>query len=99
MANNQATIGFMDLISIAVGQIIGAGVMVMSISGLGMTGRAVNVAFIHQYIIVVNIRTNLIYNNFCIKKTAFQRSSIISFYFAYCSLKLFRKIFIASSLS
>ena len=33
MANNQSqgTLGFMDLMSIAVGQIIGAGVMVMSI--------------------------------------------------------------------
>ena len=46
MANNQSKgLGFMDLMSIAVGQIIGAGVMVMSISALGMTGRAVNVAF------------------------------------------------------
>ena len=32
MANeNKGTLGFMDLMSIAVGQIIGAGVMVMSI--------------------------------------------------------------------
>ncbi|MBR4036514.1 MAG: amino acid permease [Oscillospiraceae bacterium] len=47
MANNesQGTLGFMDLMSIAVGQIIGAGVMVMSISALGMTGRSVNIAF------------------------------------------------------
>ena len=34
-----------DLMSIAVGQIIGAGVMVMSIAALGMTGRSVNIAF------------------------------------------------------
>ncbi len=46
MANNQSQgLGFMDLMSIAVGQIIGAGVMVMSISALGMTGRSVNIAF------------------------------------------------------
>ena len=46
MANEtKATLGFMDLMSIAVGQIIGAGVMVMSISALGMTGRSVNIAF------------------------------------------------------
>ena len=46
MANeNKGTLGFMDLMSIAVGQIIGAGVMVMSISALGMTGRSVNIAF------------------------------------------------------
>ena len=46
MANNQSKgLGFMDLMSIAVGQIIGAGVMVMSISALGMTGRSVNIAF------------------------------------------------------
>ena len=35
-----------DLMSIAVGQIIGAGVMVMSIAALGMTGRSVNIAFV-----------------------------------------------------
>ena len=34
-----------NLYSMAVGQIIGAGVMVMSISALGMTGRSVNIAF------------------------------------------------------
>ena len=47
MANNQSTasLGFMDLMSIAVGQIIGAGVMVMSIAALSMTGRSVNIAF------------------------------------------------------
>ena len=35
-----------DLMSIAVGQIIGSGVMVMSIVALGMTGRSVNIAFV-----------------------------------------------------
>ena len=35
----------MDLMSMAVGQIIGSGVMVMSIAALGMTGRSVNIAF------------------------------------------------------
>ena len=40
------TLGRMDLMSIAVGQIIGAGVMTMSIKALGMTGRAVNIAFV-----------------------------------------------------
>lgn len=35
-----------NLMSMAVGQIIGAGVMVMSISALGMTGRSVNIAFV-----------------------------------------------------
>lgn len=35
-----------NLFSIAVSQIIGAGVMVMSIVALGMTGRSVNIAFI-----------------------------------------------------
>lgn len=35
-----------DLMGIAVGQIVGAGVMVMSISALGMTGRSVNIAFV-----------------------------------------------------
>lgn len=40
------TLGRMDLMSIAVGQIIGAGVMTMSIKALAMTGRSVNLAFI-----------------------------------------------------
>ena len=40
------TLGRMDLMSIAVGQIIGAGVMTMSIKALGMTGRSVNIAFV-----------------------------------------------------
>ena len=44
-SENKGTLGFTDLLSIAVGQIIGAGVMVMSISALGMTGRSVNIAF------------------------------------------------------
>ena len=35
-----------NLLSIAVSQIVGAGVMVMSIVALGMTGRSVNIAFI-----------------------------------------------------
>ncbi len=35
-----------DLMGIAVGQIIGAGIMVMSISALKMTGRSVNLAFV-----------------------------------------------------
>ena len=35
-----------NLMSMAVGQIIGAGVMVMSIAALGMTGRSVNIAFV-----------------------------------------------------
>ncbi len=42
---DQRTLGRMDLMSIAVGQIIGAGVMVMSIAALNMTGRSVNIAF------------------------------------------------------
>ena len=36
----------MNLMSMAVGQIIGSGVMVMSIVALGMTGRSVNIAFV-----------------------------------------------------
>lgn len=46
MQQLDRTLGFMDLMSIAVGQIIGSGVMVMSISALGMTGRSVNIAFV-----------------------------------------------------
>ena len=46
MQHLNKTLGFMDLMSIAVGQIIGSGVMVMSIAALGMTGRSVNIAFV-----------------------------------------------------
>ncbi len=42
----KRVLGRMDLMSAAVGQIVGAGVMVMSISALGMTGRSVNIAFV-----------------------------------------------------
>lgn len=42
-----------NLFSMAVGQIIGAGVMVMSISALGMTGRSVNIAFVVAAIFTV----------------------------------------------
>lgn len=41
----ERTLGRMDLMAIAVGQIIGAGVMVMSIAAMKMTGRSVNIAF------------------------------------------------------
>ncbi len=43
---DKRTLGFMDLMSVAVGQIIGSGVMVMSIVALRMTGRSVNIAFV-----------------------------------------------------
>ena len=42
-----------NLMSMAVGQIIGAGVMVMSITALGMTGRSVNIAFVIAAIFTV----------------------------------------------
>lgn len=36
----------MDLVSMAVGQIIGAGIMAMTGTAIGMTGRSVNIAFV-----------------------------------------------------
>jgi len=51
--NVEKTLGFMDLMAIAVGQIIGAGVMTMSIAALGMTGRSVNIAFVIAAIFTV----------------------------------------------
>ncbi|MEG1782020.1 MAG: amino acid transporter, partial [Oscillospiraceae bacterium] len=42
-----------DLMGIAVGQIVGAGVMVMSISALNMTGRSVNIAFVIASILTI----------------------------------------------
>lgn len=36
----------MDLVSMAVGQIIGAGIMAMTGTAIGMTGRSVNIAFL-----------------------------------------------------
>ena len=49
----KRTLGRMDLMSIAVGQIIGSGVMVMSIAALGMTGRSVNIAFVIAAILTI----------------------------------------------
>lgn len=52
MSNNapdtqiKRNIGRMDLCSIAVGQIIGAGIMAMTGTAIGMTGRSVNIAFV-----------------------------------------------------
>ena len=42
----KRNLGRMDLVSIAVGQIIGAGIMAMTGTAIGMTGRSVNIAFI-----------------------------------------------------
>ena len=42
----KRNISRMDLCSIAVGQIIGAGIMAMTGTAIGMTGRSVNIAFI-----------------------------------------------------
>ncbi len=44
--DDKRTLGKPQLTAIAVGQIIGSGVMVMSIVALGMTGRSVNIAFV-----------------------------------------------------
>ena len=53
MGNNKSVstevkrnISRMDLCSIAVGQIIGAGIMAMTGTAIGMTGRSVNIAFV-----------------------------------------------------
>lgn len=42
----KRNLGRMDLVSVAVGQIIGAGIMAMTGTAIGMTGRSVNLAFI-----------------------------------------------------
>ncbi|MFR1051669.1 MAG: APC family permease [Oscillospiraceae bacterium] len=42
----KRNMGRMDLVSIAVGQIIGAGIMAMTGTAIGMTGRSVNLAFV-----------------------------------------------------
>lgn len=43
----------MDLMSIAIGQTIGAGIMAMTGTAIGMTGRSVNIAFIFAGIITI----------------------------------------------
>ncbi len=45
-ADQKRILKFWDLMGIAVGQIIGAGVMVLSIVALDMTGRSISLAFI-----------------------------------------------------
>ncbi|MDD3337243.1 MAG: APC family permease [Lachnospiraceae bacterium] len=55
-ANNgdmKRSLGRMDLVSIAVGQVIGAGIMAMTGTAIGMTGRSVNIAFIIAGILCV----------------------------------------------
>lgn len=42
----KRNLGRMDLVSMAVGQIIGAGIMAMTGTAIGMTGRSVNIAFL-----------------------------------------------------
>lgn len=42
----KRNLGRMDLMSIAIGQIIGAGIMAMTGTAIGMTGRSVNIAFV-----------------------------------------------------
>ncbi len=49
----KKTLGFRQLMAIAVGQIVGAGVMVLAIYALGMTGRSVNVAFILAAVLTI----------------------------------------------
>ena len=56
-----------NLMGIAVGQIIGAGVMVMSISALGMTGRSVNIAFVIAAIFTVIAAIPVIFYSSCVR--------------------------------
>ena len=42
----KRNLGRMDLVSVAVGQIIGAGIMAMTGTAIGITGRSVNLAFV-----------------------------------------------------
>ena len=49
----KRVLGRKELMSAAVGQIIGAGVMVMSISALAMTGRSVNIAFVLASVLTI----------------------------------------------
>lgn len=49
----KRNLSMMDLMSIAVGQTIGAGIMAMTGTAIGMTGRSVNIAFILAGIITI----------------------------------------------
>lgn len=49
----KRNLGRMDLVSVAVGQIIGAGIMAMTGTAIGMTGRSVNLAFVIAGILCV----------------------------------------------
>lgn len=49
----KGNLGRMDLVSIAAGQIIGAGIMAMTGTAIGMTGRSVNIAFLIAGLIAV----------------------------------------------
>ena len=56
-----------NLMGIAVGQIIGAGVMVMSIVALGMTGRSVNIAFVIAAIFTIIAAVPVIFYASCVR--------------------------------
>lgn len=49
----KRNLGKVDLMSIAVGQIIGAGIMAMTGVAIGMTGRSVNLAFVIAAILTI----------------------------------------------
>lgn len=49
----KQTLGFMDLMSTAIGQIIGAGIMTLLGSAIALTGRSVPIAFLISAVMVV----------------------------------------------
>ena len=63
----KQTLTRLDLFGIAVGQIIGAGIMVMSISALQMTGRSVNLAFMVAAVLTVIAAVPIIFYSSCIR--------------------------------
>ena len=91
-----------NLMSMAVGQIIGAGVMVMSISALGMTGRSVNIAFVIAavftiigaiptifYSSVVRLRGGMYSQAALFNGETFAGFYVITYFISNCSLAMY----------
>ncbi|MGL5123314.1 MAG: APC family permease [Fusobacteriaceae bacterium] len=63
----KRTLGKGDLMGIAVGQIIGAGIMSLTGVAIAMTGRSANIAFLLSTLFVVAAAIPLIFVNSCIR--------------------------------
>lgn len=65
--NLRRELGRKELMGIACGQIIGAGIMALVGIGIGMTGRSVNIAFVVAAIFVIILSVPMLFMTSCIR--------------------------------